>query len=34
MLSPATFNEHDGVTSHEHQFVNSLLSPWWSSLTA
>ena len=28
-LSPATLNDHEGVTLREHEFVN-MLSPWSS----
>jgi len=33
-VSPATFNDHEGVTFGEHQFVNSMLAPSWSLLAA
>jgi hypothetical protein len=29
MLSPATLDDHEGVTLREHEFVN-VLSPWSS----
>jgi hypothetical protein len=32
MVSPATLNDHEGVTLREHQFVN-VLSPSWSLVT-
>jgi hypothetical protein len=32
-VSPATFDDHEGDTSGEHELVN-MLSPWWSLLAS